>query len=39
MSPQEVPTKKVARKQYSASANKTKLVYEDGSEEILDGKQ
>ena len=33
------PTKQVVRKQYSKSANKTKLVYDDGSEEILDGKQ
>jgi hypothetical protein len=33
------PGKQVAKKQYSASRNKTKLIYTDGSEEIVDGKQ
>ncbi len=31
--------KKLAKKQYSKSANKTKLIYSDGTEEIVDGKQ
>lgn len=31
--------KKVVRKQYSPSRNKTKIIYSDGTEEILDGKQ
>ena len=29
----------VVRKQYSASSNKTKLIYSDGSEKIVDGRQ
>lgn len=29
----------VVKKQYSKSANKTKLIYSDGSEEIVDGQQ
>jgi hypothetical protein len=34
------PTNKtVAKKQYSPSADKTKLIYTDGTEEILDGRQ
>ena len=36
----EEPSKKtILKKQYSKSANKTKVIYSDGSEEILDGKQ
>lgn len=31
--------KTVVKKQYSPSANKTKLTYSDGTEEILDGRQ
>jgi len=31
--------KAIAKKQYSPSANKTKLIYTDGTEEILDGRQ
>jgi len=31
--------KQVVKKQYSASRNQTKLVYSDGSEEVVDGKQ
>lgn len=31
--------KKLINKQYSASRNKTKLIYEDGSEEVVDGRQ
>ena len=31
--------KKVAKKFYSPSTNKTKLIYEDGSEEVVDGKR
>lgn len=31
--------KKVVHKQYSKSANKTKLIYSDGTEEIVDGQQ
>lgn len=31
--------KKIIRKQYSKSRNKTKITYSDGSTEILDGKQ
>ena len=35
----ESSAKTVARKQYSASQNKTKFIYSDGSEEIVDGKK
>ena len=31
--------KTVAKKQYSPSRNKTKIIYSDGSEEIIDGRQ
>lgn len=31
--------KKVLRKQYSASRNQTKIIYNDGTEEVVDGKQ
>lgn len=31
--------KTLVKKQYSPSANKTKLIYQDGSEEIVDGRQ
>lgn len=37
-----IPTdteKTIAKKQYSPSANKTKLIYSDGTEEVVDGKQ
>lgn len=33
------PGKQVARKQYSPSRNQTKIIYADGTEEIVDGKQ
>lgn len=36
---QAVEGKKVVKKQYSKSANKTKLIYSDGSEEIVDGQK
>lgn len=36
--PQE-PQRQVVKKQYSPSSNKTKLIYSDGSEEVVDGKQ
>jgi len=35
----KTPAKNVVKKQYSQSANKTKIIYDDGSEEIVDGKQ
>lgn len=35
----EPEAKKVVHKQYSKSANKTKLFYSDGTEEIVDGQQ
>ena len=31
--------KVITKKQYSPSANKTKITYSDGTEEILDGRQ
>jgi hypothetical protein len=37
--PAESAKKNVVKKQYSPSANKTKLIYSDGSEEIVDGRQ
>ena len=36
---QNVSNKKIMRKLYSPSANKTKFVYSDGTEEIKDGRQ
>lgn len=33
------PARAVVKKQYSKSANKTKLIYNDGSEEIVDGQR
>jgi hypothetical protein len=38
-SSQQSQTKTLVKKQYSKSANKTKLIYSDGSEEIVDGQQ
>lgn len=36
----EVPQKKsIVKKQYSASKNKTRIIYSDGTEEVLDGRQ
>lgn len=35
----EKPMKSIAKKQYSPSANKTKIIYNDGSEEIVDGQK
>lgn len=32
-------SKQVVKKQYSPSRNQTKIIYSDGSEEVLDGKQ
>lgn len=36
---QGLTTKTVVKKQYSPSRNKTKLIFSDGSEEIVDGQQ
>ena len=35
----EQPRKSIVKKQYSASRNQTKVIYSDGTEEVLDGKQ
>lgn len=39
VSPQGTQQKAVAKRQYSPSRNQTKLIYSDGSEEIVNGRQ